>query len=93
MVNKEIELTYPIIIIEDGQETVIKTIKFERPKIKHIKLLPRSVFAQKKGKKIDIGVDELLPLIGALTGLTKEQIDEIDYVDLIKISGELENFF
>jgi hypothetical protein len=71
--------------------TEITRINIYRMRTKHLKLIPDDIYTLREGRKKTkiINPEKLLPLIGGLTGLTKEQVGEIDMVDLIPITDEI----
>lgn len=93
--SKRIELTVPIVIKEDGTEKTISHISFERPKLKHLRLLPDRVFSQSKKKKgeMDLSIKELIPILAALSGMPEDYVEEIDLSDLQNIAEEFGNLF
>lgn len=87
-----IELKFPIMRAGAGGATSseITKIKLGRFKFKHIQLLPKELMDAVIKKKIDTtAVGKLIPLIGALSGLTDEEVGEIDFVDLTEVVGKL----
>ena len=84
---KEIELKYPIDVEgAGGAKQQITSVKLRRMKAKDFQYLPRDEAEARKNATI------MLPLIASMTGLTKEQADEIDAEDLMVIVKELSNF-
>lgn len=82
--SKIVMLKVPIEIEKDGIKLEIKELTFQRLKLKHMRLLPEKVFKSKKNA--DLTIDEILPLITGLTGLTEEQVDDIDVMDIEAIA-------
>jgi hypothetical protein len=76
---------------DKGQDVELREISIQRMKAKHLKLIPEEIYnikdARKKVKTIN--PDKLLPLIAGLTGLTNEQIDEVDIEDLLIITDKV----
>lgn len=93
--SSRIELKVPIVVKEDGVEKTISHISFERPKLKHLRLLPDRIFSQSKRKKgeLDLSIKELIPVLAALSGMPEDYINEIDLSDLENIAGEFGNLF
>jgi hypothetical protein len=94
---KVVELTYPITYKDEaGIEVNISSLQLSRIKMKHIKLIPKSLLGEvKKGKKktkddedekFYVNPVDLLPLISGLSGLSIEKVEEIDVVDIGKVS-------
>jgi hypothetical protein len=88
--KKIIPLKYPIVIKKEGDETTeIKQITLGRLKLKHLEALPEN-FMESEGKNIK--PLDIIPIVGAIAGLTKEQIGEIDIEDLLSFASELQDF-
>lgn len=88
--KKTIQLEFPICVDrEGGQKIVVNEVSLGRLKTKHLKLLPPD-FSEKDGIIEPVA---LIPLIAALTDLDVSLVEEIDIVDLMKISGEFNVFF
>jgi len=66
---KTIPLEYPV---EHGQETITELVFMRRPKAKDFKGLP-----------MQLGFDELMTILGRLTGQPPSVIGEIDTTDLM----------
>ena len=85
-----IELKIPIVIKNGkGTEKQINKIVLGRMKAKHLRLLPKNM-VDEKGKN-NIAPKDMLPIIGGLSGLSKSEVDEIDFVDLMTIADEIMN--
>ncbi len=81
----EIKLKYPLII--DGIP-VIESVFLERLKTKHLKKFPESLIEKLQGIKQDgkkAGVEDLIPVLQIMTGLSNEEMDEVDFLDLNNI--------
>ena len=84
-----IELEYPIKVVPDGgSERSIEVSKLEigRIKSKHLRGLSREALDGLPS------VEDILALISRLTGLTEEDVDDIDVDDLNIITEKLLNF-
>ena len=68
---------------ESGQEVELKTIEIQRMKVKHLKHIPDELYSirESKRKSKTINPVKMLPLLASLTGLTEEQLNEIDIED------------
>lgn len=79
----KVKLNYPIQTKdEEGNDTEIRTLKFGRVKLKHLKNLPKS-FYENEG---NITAAELIPFISSMTGLEEGVVEEIDVMDLEDVS-------
>ena len=88
--RKTISLKYPIPIPKEGGGTMmVSQLSIGRFKVKHLKLLPKSLL-EAKGK---IQAHELVPIIAGLADIPVESAEEMDMEDMIKISNEMESFF
>jgi hypothetical protein len=96
---KIIPLQFPI-DMSDGTQLV--TIKMSRRfKVGHLRMIPKDFLEyaaeenekskKKKGTKIDLTA--LIPLLAALCNLGEDTFDKMDFVDLVTVSKEIENFF
>ncbi len=90
MDGKRIDLKYPITI--DGKE--VSALFMGRFKTKHLKLLSekflKSITTNKKNVlSLDV-LPDMIPLIASLLNIKEEEADEIDFVDLVKISQGFE---
>jgi hypothetical protein len=84
---KEILLQYPIDVEgAGGARQQITSVTLRRMRAKDFQFLPSDEAEARKNATI------MLPLVASLTGLTKEQTDEIDAEDLMNIVKELANF-
>lgn len=82
----KIDLDYPIATKDNsGNEREFKYLKIGRVKAKHLKFLPKNLDPDNP----KVNPEEMIPLIAGLTGLSKEEADEIDMVDILKIAEEL----
>ena len=87
-----VKLDYPIPAIGDQPE--ISELTFGRLKAKHFKKLPQRMMEQAAdGEEVNITAAEMVPVIGALAGITEEQADEIDLEDVDKIAAVIMDFF
>jgi len=84
-----IKLEFPLPQIKDNQEYKIETITLGRLKAKHFKLFPDSFF-EKKGK--DIRPQDIIPLLGGLSGLDEDIIGDLDFEDLAIICDKVKDF-
>jgi len=86
-------LKYPLPLkTENGQKSFISEITMERMKVKHLKLIPKTLFEAGAAGKTD--PTEFIPLIAGLTGLSEETVSELDVQeDLFQIIQRLESFF
>lgn len=95
--RKTIVLKYPIESkSKNGGDISISEIKIGRFKLGHMKLLPKNFAKRAKGKKgdeITLEPHELIPIIAALSGLGKEEVDKIDLDDLDQIGEVIGSFF
>lgn len=90
---KIVELKHPIDVEgAGGAKTQITSVELRRMKAKDFQYLPDCMYDGDAAGSVKIKPQELLPLIASITGLTKEQADDIDAEDLIRLVGELSNF-
>lgn len=101
----QIELKHPIVIKKQGKVTKeIKMIESERLKVKHFKLLPAELIEKmtaEEGKDFTkVGLSELLPIftdllpfIGGIFNLSKEETNEIDFDDIEAVVDSLGEIF
>lgn len=82
----EIKLNYPIeVAASNGSKQKLETIQLGRLKAKHLQYLPKTLTAE----NTTVSPVEILPLIGAILGITDDEVGELDIVDLTKISERL----
>jgi hypothetical protein len=87
-----VDLKYPIPGV-NGDDP-ISQLTFGRMKAKHLKAMPDSMMKEAaEGEEVRVTAVEMIPVIAALSGLTKEQADEIDLEDLTAISEVIVDFF
>lgn len=88
----KVELEYPIEKQDaDGNSIVISSVNVYRLKVKHLKMIPDSLFEKlaKEGDKASISPKELIPIIVACSSISDTDIDELDGDDLKKIAEEM----
>jgi hypothetical protein len=93
--NRTIELKHPIKVRgDDGAMHDKQFLTLQRLKAKHLKLIPKSLYVDKGSKKKgpDIEPHEILPLLAGLTGITEEEIGELDVADLMHAAEQLTDF-
>lgn len=96
MSSKRIKLDFPISSFDaEGKEATISSVKLGRVKVKHLRSLPKETMTrltelQDSGKKASLTIEEALPILQAITGLTNSEIDELDVSDLEKIQTAME---
>ena len=89
-----IKLKYPIPVPlrkEDGSEgetVMVDELRLDRPKIKHLKMLPDKVFEE----GASVSPMMFIPLIAGLAGIPKASVNEIDLEDLEKLGQEIVSF-
>jgi len=89
MKENQIKLQFPIPVKqEEGPDIETDILTFQRLKLKHLKVLPDSVF---EGDG-DLTPKEAIPLIAVLTGIPEESADEIDIIDLEPIAEKIPDF-
>lgn len=88
-IRVDLEHEIPVPGPKDGPELKVKYIEIGRPKVKHLKLLPKDI-VEKKG---ELEAHEMIPLIAGLSGLPLESIEEIDLLtDLPKVAEKVQLF-
>jgi len=84
------ELDYPIMVPgQDGKLMEVSSLEMGRFKAKHLKSMPDSMFDD---GGVTVKPADMIPLIAALTGISEESAEELDFADLMKIGVELGNF-
>lgn len=81
--NTKITLAFPITV---GGVTITE-VEIGRPKTKHL----RQMDQKRAGGASDM--DQIVEMVRLLTGLTEEQIDELDAVDFTALSETVGDFF
>lgn len=98
--EKIIELKHPI--TDAASENVIKTLKVGRFKLRHFNVLPDKLVdimseegdaAKTDMKKMFPIVKELIPLIGALCGISTETAGEVDIDDIENVMDAIGEAF
>jgi len=98
---KNIVLQFPIDMGDGKSITAIKMSR--RFTVGHLRLIPqefmdmatekkeKGTLKKTKGGKMDLL--KLIPLLAALCNLSEETFDKMDFMDLMTVSQEIENFF
>lgn len=82
----EINLKFPIEVdASNGTKQKISGIRLGRLKAKHLELLPENLDTENS----KVQPKDMIPLIAGLSGLTVENIGELDFVDLIEVANKL----
>lgn len=84
-----VKLHFPLLTKKDGQDVKIDFLTFNRLKAKHFRLMPDSFF-ENEGQNIK--PQDIIPLIGALSGLDEGLVGEIDFEDLTSICEKIQDF-
>jgi hypothetical protein len=71
---------------KEGVTVTVKEFNVSRVKVKHFKSLPKNLLSKKS-----INLEDYKPLIRALTGLTEETVDEMDFIDLAGVAKVINN--
>lgn len=98
------ELKFPIKIKnEKGEEKVLQYLSAGRLKVKHFKLLPKTLmerlseegkdFTQLSAAEMLPLFEDMIPFIAGICGITKEEADEIDFDDIENVIKLLEEVF
>lgn len=90
--KRTVQLVYPIIVEENGEEIKIKKITLRRLKLKHLKAIPKSLLEDTGEEKKEVDPIDMIPIIAIATGLTEDQAGEIDLDDLVNVSEEVSYF-
>jgi hypothetical protein len=97
-----IELKYPITVIENGEKKEVKFLTPSRLKVKHFELLPETLLKiaeENKGQMKFSSAElvpmfkELIPFLAGIFNLSIESIKDIDFEDIEKVIGCLEEVF
>ena len=87
--TRTIILNYPIEIKENGDLKIIDKVTISRLKAKHLEVVPPSLMG---GKGKNINPKEVIPFVGAICGLSKDECGELDFEDLESIIEVLSDF-
>lgn len=77
------KLKFPLEVIRDGKKVTITTIEISRFKAKFLKFVPKGLASG------EYEYADLFPLIAAMSGLSVEEIGELDAVDFMAIAKEI----
>jgi len=88
--EKIVKLQYPITYKDGEVEKVVSEIKLCRLKAKHLRSLPDNL--QDRGDSGKLSPSETLKILGAMTGISIEILDELDFTDLTEIFKEMQSF-
>lgn len=98
-VKKVVQLSYAVPLKKsDGSVEMLESLTMGRIKLKHIKLIPSSVFEQSgKEGQLEISPQVLIPmlpaLVAGLAGIPEETAGEVDLDDLGELMETLQDFF
>ena len=77
-------------IERDGENSIIKSLTFNRLKAKHLRLIPKEMLSNDKDTDVDPA--DILPIIAALANVHEKVLDELDIADLTGITPVLSDF-
>jgi hypothetical protein len=84
-----VALKYPITVVRDGQKHALGELSFRRVKAKDLMDVPPDLFSG-GGQRSPV---DFLPLLAAMSGLSEEEIGELDLADLTQIIEGVAPFF
>lgn len=77
-------------IERDGENSIIKSLTFNRLKAKHLKLIPKEMLADDSDDVSN--PEDILPIIAALANVHEKVLDELDITDLKNVAPVLSDF-